>query len=217
MRILKFNESVIKEDIEDIFITFIDYGLTVEISEVYVDDNFHTREDPDRYYKKPGHKISISGRGLELDKISEITSDIGEVKSRLSDIGENELKSFSFERKSTRLIFVLIDKESVDIKTSEKEGFYFFSDKAKNAFNQSNNKVTRAFNIKQGNDELILEPKGEVQSKSLLNDVKRFIRNKFEPKVWYAGGPNWVYNFEFKIFDNKIIISYISRVDRTNR
>ncbi len=226
-----FNESHTKEyhDFNDIFIHLIDFGLELDIKKVYFSDRntntdesrraYTTSDNPNQYYRKPGYIATLNKKitdFVDINLIKNIFEELEESNDRLSEFGETYIERIDISSNNKiNIVYHLIDEESNEEVPVEKEGFYEFLDVIKRNLDHRYTKVTRAFKYSQDRNGVVLLPiEDGFESKTLLSDVKTFIRKLFEPKFRYLGGQNWRWKYDIELKDNKIHINFIERVNR---
>lgn len=227
--IKKYNDFLIKEssevedynDIRDIFSDMTDDGFKLE-----AEKSFFTRfgirsENENTTYTIPGVKISLKkkvGSKLSEGLTLEVINSIGECIDRLSELGEVIIKEMNLNYtpsgdESSSYSFFKFDiyllQTHKELEVSDKPGFYEFMDSLRRSFNGSSNKVTNAFDVKQGKDEAILVPKEGVDSRQMLSATKSQLKKFFDP--WYMSWRNrrsYEFDYDVKLVDNKIHLIY---------
>ena len=127
----------------------------------------------------------------------------------------NNSSSYSFFRFEIYLL-----QKHKELEISDKPGFYEFMDDLRRKFNQSSNKVTNSFTIKQGKDEAILVPEEGVDSKVMLSATKSQLKKFFDPwHMSWRNRRNYEFDYDVKLIDNKIHLIYKQKfqIDRHNR
>ena len=227
--IKKYNDFLIKEssevedynDIRDIFSDMTDDGFKLE-----AEKSFFTRfgirsENENTTYTIPGVKISLKkkvGSKLSEGLTLEVINSIGECIDRLSELGEVIIKEMNLNYtpsgdESSSYSFFKFDiyllQTHKELEVSDKPGFYEFMDSLRRSFNGSSNKVTNAFDVKQGKDEAILVPKEGVDSRQMLSATKSQLKKFFDP--WYMSWRNrrsYEFDYDVKLVDNNIHLIY---------
>ena len=225
MNIIKrFNESVnddLEFDIKYILIDLIDIGFQYQLSKKFFSSSGESYDDVKPEHRIPGFAIELSLNNTEVtyDLILNATKPLSECIDRLSEYGDVIIRGFSFngskshESDNAKISLYIIESDkSEDI--SDKEGFYDFYELTRRAFTQKyNNKVTRAFDFEQAKEGVLLKAKDGTNSKEMLADTKRFIRDFLRSKVRYLHRPNWVYKYDIKLVDNDIHVNYLGRTN----
>lgn len=237
--IKKYNDFLIKEssevedynDIRDIFSDMTDDGFKLEAEKSFFTRFGMRSENENTTYTIPGVKISLKkkvGSKLSEGLTLEVINSIGECIDRLSELGEviikemnlnytpsgDESSSYSFFRFDIHLL-----QTHKELEVSDKPGFYEFMDSLRRSFNGSSNKVTNAFDVKQGKDEAILVPKEGVDSRQMLSATRSQLKKFFDP--WYMSWRNrrnYEFDYDVKLVDNKIHLTYKQKfqIDRHN-
>lgn len=227
--IKKYNDFLIKEssevedynDIRDIFSDMTDDGFKLEAEKSFFTRFGMRSENENTTYTIPGVKISLKKKvssklseGLTL----EVINSIGECIDRLSELGEVIIKEMNLNYtpsgdESSSYSFFKFDiyllQTHKELEVSDKPGFYEFMDSLRRSFNGSSNKVTNAFDVKQGKDEAILVPKEGVDSRQMLSATKSQLKKFFDP--WYMSWRNrrsYEFDYDVKLVDNKIHLIY---------
>ena len=228
--IKKFNNFLIKEsseiedynNIRDIFSDMTDDGFKLEVEKSFFNRAGMRSENENTTYTIPGAKINLKKKlnsvKLTEDITLELTNSIGECIDRLSELGEVIIKRMNFEyipsgdieASYSHITFeVCLLQTHKELEVSDKPGFYEFMDSLRRSFNGSSNKVTNAFDVKQGKDEAILVPKEGVDSKQMLSATKSQLKKFFDP--WYISWRNrrnYEFDYDVKLVDNKIHLIY---------
>jgi hypothetical protein len=227
--IKKFNNFLIKEssevedynDIRDIFSDMTDDGFKLEAEKSFFTRFGFRSENENTTYTIPGVKISLKkkvGSKLSEGLTLEVINSIGECIDRLSELGEVIIKEMNLNYtpsgdESSSYSFFKFDiyllQTHKELEVSDKPGFYEFMDSLRRSFNRSSNKVTNAFDVKQGKDEAILVPKEGVDSRQMLSATKSQLKKFFDP--WYMSWRNrrnYEFDYDVKLIDNKIHLIY---------
>lgn len=227
--IKKYNDFLIKEssevedynDIRDIFSDMTDDGFKLEAEKSFFTRFGMRSENENTTYTIPGVKISLKkkvGSKLSEGLTLEVINSIGECIDRLSELGEVIIKEMNLNYtpsgdESSSYSFFKFDiyllQTHKELEVSDKPGFYEFMDSLRRSFNGSSNKVTNAFDVKQGKDEAILVPKEGVDSRQMLSATKSQLKKFFDP--WYMSWRNrrsYEFDYDVKLVDNKIHLIY---------
>jgi hypothetical protein len=237
--IKKYNDFLIKEssevedynDIRDIFSDMTDDGFKLEAEKSFFTRFGMRSENENTTYTIPGVKISLKkkvGSKLSEGLTLEVINSIGECIDRLSELGEVIIKEMNLNYtpsgdESSSYSFFKFDiyllQTHKELEVSDKPGFYEFMDSLRRSFNGSSNKVTNAFDVKQGKDEAILVPKEGVDSRQMLSATRSQLKKFFDP--WYMSWRNrrnYEFDYDVKLVDNKIHLIYKQKfqLDRHN-
>jgi hypothetical protein len=227
--IKKYNDFLIKEssevedynDIRDIFSDMTDDGFKLEAEKSFFTRFGMRSENENTTYTIPGVKISLKkkvGSKLSEGLTLEVINSIGECIDRLSELGEVIIKEMNLNYtpsgdESSSYSFFKFDiyllQTHKELEVSDKPGFYEFMDSLRRSFNGSSNKVTNAFDVKQGKDEAILVPKEGVDSRQMLSATKSQLKKFFDP--WYMSWRNrrsYEFDYDVKLVDNNIHLIY---------
>lgn len=206
-----------KDDIEDIFIQFIDEGYIINISDKYFSDKFKSSDIITNDTNNPGLSINLYHKTTEIYseiEISNINKKIGISLNRLNKIGKaaiSYLNINNFLHSNPNISFeIYLFFENKKIEISNKDGFVDFIRKFKRVFRDSSSLAARSFDIKQSKDGLILTYKQGINpDNKLKSKLKKFINDKFDP--FFNRNSRVAFKYEFKEVGDEIHITYLKK------
>lgn len=221
-RFLSESHTQTKETFDYIFTDLTDEGFILSVDNMFFsdDEDYGRSVNADQNHRKPGYKISLSKKiidnKIDLDLAKKTISALEECSGRMSEYGKFTINEIVFYGNEFRVECELIDKESKEAEVNTSDGFDAFISKINRKWSESRNVLTRAFTLERAKDGLALSPKDDsFNSSRLLSTAKTFISNTVRRRAYMGGGPNWIYEYEVNLIDNKIQIIFKERIDET--